>query len=307
MANEEKKTDEVGGKEKVEHITHQNIYRALSWFQGEMKPIEKDGHVHFTTKAGEEVDFRYSTLGKVMEVINPVLGRHGLSVRWEITKTDIEAVLTHETTKEELQTVKLQEVKGLGDASEKHQTTEDKDIVVYGEARSGKLPIDLTKPDMKEVGAQITYGRRYTLGLVLGIATEEDKDTEILEQGRKNVENYAFKQTKNTIEKAEVGEELEKQIEFLKKELVLAEAVEKGEGKRAPSLGLKAEQYRTLIKTAEAKRNGVGEESQEVPTYIFTKEVKKWGVEAGDIYTPDRYPYQGGIAKLLEEGVIVKE
>ena len=42
-------------------------------------------------------------------------------------------------------------------------------------------------------------------------------------------------------------------------------------------------------------------------TYIFKKEVKRWGVEAGDIYNPDRHMIVGGTEKLLADGVIEKE
>ena len=41
--------------------------------------------------------------------------------------------------------------------------------------------------------------------------------------------------------------------------------------------------------------------------YIFTKEVKKWGVEAGDYYNPQYHIYQGGTEKLLSERVIEEE
>lgn len=43
------------------------------------------------------------------------------------------------------------------------------------------------------------------------------------------------------------------------------------------------------------------------PTYIFTKEVKRWGVEAGDYYNPARHLYAGGTEKLLADGVIEEE
>lgn len=39
-------------------------------------------------------------------------------------------------------------------------------------------------------------------------------------------------------------------------------------------------------------------------TYVFTREVKRWGVEAGDYYNPDRHMVQGGTEKLLADGVI---
>lgn len=42
-------------------------------------------------------------------------------------------------------------------------------------------------------------------------------------------------------------------------------------------------------------------------TYVFTREVKAWGVEAGDTYSPDYHMYAGGTEKLLSEGVIEVE
>ena len=41
--------------------------------------------------------------------------------------------------------------------------------------------------------------------------------------------------------------------------------------------------------------------------YIFTREVKRWGVEAGDYYNPDRHMIVGGAEKLLADGVIEEE
>ena len=42
-------------------------------------------------------------------------------------------------------------------------------------------------------------------------------------------------------------------------------------------------------------------------TYVFTREVKRWGVEAGDYYSPDRHMVQGGTEKLLADGVIEED
>lgn len=42
-------------------------------------------------------------------------------------------------------------------------------------------------------------------------------------------------------------------------------------------------------------------------TYIFTREVKRWGVEAGDYYDPRRHAIVGGTEKLLADGVIEEE
>ena len=204
------------------------------------------------------MDFKYAPLDASMKVIYPILAKHGLSVRHEITEKTIECILMHETTEDKVEVIKETTVKqsAVADGEEKSNTVKESDIVVYGEIRSGKLPIDLTKPDMKEVGGQITYGRRYTLGLVLGLATEEDKDTALIDMAQKNVADFAFTQAKKTIETIDPkkdGQKLAEQVAFLEKELVLAEAMEAGTGTKAPSLGLKAEQLRSLIVIAKAK------------------------------------------------------
>lgn len=44
-----------------------------------------------------------------------------------------------------------------------------------------------------------------------------------------------------------------------------------------------------------------------MPQYIFTREVKRWGVEAGDYYNPERHQVKGGTEWLLATGIIKKE
>lgn len=266
MAKEEKGKEETTTAPKaiVEKLEYKNIYSALSAFQGELEPIEKTAQVRFKTKAGEIVDFKYAPLDATMKFIYPLLAKHGLSVRHELGEAHVECILTHETTcqeitmaEEEVVDVKVGTNRDIKEAYDQHtKKTETPSVFVKNELRSGKLFIDTKKSDMKEVGGQITYGRRYTLGLVLGLATEEDKDTELMDMARKNVEDFAFTQAKKTIESIDIKKDAQKltdQVTFLEKELALAEAMEAGAGTKAPSLGLKAEQLRSLITVAKAK------------------------------------------------------
>lgn len=242
-------------------VDHKNIYAALSALQGELQPIEQSSTVEFEKKdKSGKVSFKYAPLGKIMEIIYPLLAKHGLSVRHELTEKSVEAILTHESA----------EYRDQQDIIEKHFDTKDnggeltsisyRETIISNELRSGRLMIDATKADMKEVGAQITYARRYTLGLVLGLSTEEDKDAELLEQSQKNVSNFAFNQAKQNLEKAS-GEQLEKQVIFIEKELATAKAMADGTGTRAPSLGLSVDQYNELMVIGKARM--AGEDSQE--------------------------------------------
>jgi len=244
---EDKKTV---AKKDVEKVEHKNIYAAFSAFQGELEPIEKSARVNFKTKAGETVDFKYAPLEKTMETLYPLLAKHGLCVRHELGDNWVEAILSHESY--DLVSYENR-ADTFGEAGNLISQVHNHIHIPKNELRSGKLIIDTKKADMKDVGGQITYARRYTLGLVLGLATEEDKDAQLFDKSKENLEAFAFKQARTTIEKTNKNE-LDKQIEFLVKELDLAEKLENGEGEKAPSLGLSAKQYKELLNLAKGKK-----------------------------------------------------
>lgn len=244
------KKEESAVEKVCDKVVHKNIFSALSAFQGELEPIEKSARVNFKTKAGETVDFTYSPLNAVMKVIYPLLAKNGLSIRNELGENWVEAILTHESfdvVDYKTNTVSFNENGNVVSTSESYTHSN------RNELRSGKLLIDTKKSDMKEVGGQITYARRYTIGLVLGLATEDDKDTLLFDKSKENLEAFAFKQARTTIEKTNKAE-LDKQIDFLTKELDLAEKLENGEGEKAPALGLSSKQYKELINLAKAKK-----------------------------------------------------
>jgi hypothetical protein len=100
---------------------------------------------------------------------------------------------------------------------------------------------------MKDIGSAITYARRYSLTMLLGISSEEDKDVQFEEASKRNVESFAMLKARENIDKAS-GKELEKQIIFLEKELkTLAE-------KKTPSLGFKKENYDELLAYARTRK-----------------------------------------------------
>jgi hypothetical protein len=113
------------------------IYAALATFQEKVAKIDLDGEVK--TKA---YTFRYATLGNIIDKIKPAMKAAGLAY--------------------------TQTVEG------------DKIVTTVACAKDGSLirstmPIAVSS-DPKQVGASITYFRRYCLVSMLGIAGEEDKD-----------------------------------------------------------------------------------------------------------------------------------
>jgi hypothetical protein len=236
-------TPEKKGKEVVK-ISHANIFEALSAFQGELTTIEQSKSVKFKTKDGREVDFKYAPLSEVMKVIYPILGRHGLSVRHEITKDGVDCVLSHETRTED--TDKIEEIETIQPDGTKEIRGVSKTFI-QNELRSGVIMVSRSG-DMKEIGGQITYARRYTLSLVLGIASEEDKDTEFEEQRKDNVEKFAMAQSRKGIDACKTPEDVAKSVAFFENDLKLIDA-----GK-APILGLTKENYAELKDLAVKKQ-----------------------------------------------------
>lgn len=247
MANEKPK---VQVPEKA--AKHDNIYAALSAFQGELKPMEKSGHVEFPTKSGGTLKFNYTPLGEIMSVIYPMLAKHGLAVRHEVTKEGVEAILTHETYRAtEIKTERV-----LANSEGDH-TREIFAKGIENEIRSGIVKISYGN-EMKDTGAAITYARRYTLTMVLGISSEDDKDAELLEQSAKNAIQTVYDRFKAGIGKATKAEEVQKQMVVLQKDLKTIE------GGKAPALGLNKDQYEELLDIGQARIDEFAKKDPEV-------------------------------------------
>ena len=117
------------------------LFKAISAAQGEFSTVDKGKDNPFFKS-------KYAPLDSIIEMIRPILPKHGLSV---VQFTDIpesgngiiiETVITHES----------------------------------GQYISGKLLMPLTKIDPQGAGSAITYGRRYALAAALGIVSDEDID-----------------------------------------------------------------------------------------------------------------------------------
>ncbi len=215
---------------------HKNIYEALAAFQGELKPMEKTGHVEFATKTGGKMSFDYTPLGEIMAKIYPLLAKNGLSVRHEVTVNGVEAIVTHETYNEDTKAT----LEHIIEESGKKETTNNYGGIIKNQIRSGVVKIGQSG-EMKDTGAAITYARRYTLTMVLGISSEEDKDVSLLEQSGKNAIQFAYIRAKKGLDEAKTQKDLDKATEVLKKDLAQVNAGKAG------ALGLSKESYEDLI------------------------------------------------------------
>lgn len=122
----------------------ENLAKALVAFQKELPKVGKDKSATVPTKSGGSYKYTYADLGSLTHIIVPLLVKHGLSfvTRPRITEGGYElvGVLTHTS----------------------------------GEFIEGALPIYGRQP--QEIGSTITYNRRYLLGCMTGVVTEDDDD-----------------------------------------------------------------------------------------------------------------------------------
>jgi hypothetical protein len=117
------------------------LFKAIAAAQGEFTTVDKSAsNPHFKSK--------FAPLDSIIEMIRPILPKHGLSV---VQFTDIpesgngviiETIITHDS----------------------------------GQYISGRLFMPTVKQDPQGYGSSITYGRRYALGAALGIVSDEDVD-----------------------------------------------------------------------------------------------------------------------------------
>ena len=125
----------------------ENLAKALAAFQKELPKVGKDKTATVPTKTGGSYKYTYADLGSLTHTVLPLLNKHGLS--WvtfgRLTEGggyELVGILLHTS----------------------------------GESIEGALPIYGRQP--QEIGSAVTYNRRYLLGCMTGVVTEDDDDGE---------------------------------------------------------------------------------------------------------------------------------
>ncbi len=124
--------------------------RAMAAFRTEVPDIKKDARVNFSSGKGT-TDYRHTTLGYVLTVINPVLGEHGFSPSWKTVQGDkgvvsVTCTITH----------------AMGHA--------EKNTLSSFPDQSGN------KNNIQAIGSTVTYLERYTLFALCGLASSNQDD-----------------------------------------------------------------------------------------------------------------------------------
>lgn len=119
-----------------------NLAAAIAAFQEKAPQIKLDKKVKIETRAGKKIDFGYASLGQILDKIRKPMKEAGLTHIQTIKDGKLITTLFH---------------------------------VESGESIESELILP-TSTDVKNIGASITYWRRYELTAMLGLVGEEDND-----------------------------------------------------------------------------------------------------------------------------------
>ena len=147
-----------------------HLFKALADFQQEVPVIHK---------ATQGYGYTYADLPKTLEVINPLLKKHGLGFTQLINGTQIATCLFH---------------------IESAESIESKIDIPQGVVLKGMN-------EFQVLGSAITYLRRYALSSMLGLVTDKDTDAsgeQVKQEPKKpTIDNARFQKAIDAISKGE--------------------------------------------------------------------------------------------------------
>jgi hypothetical protein len=116
-----------------------NLYKALAALQQEIPPIYK---------GTEGYGYSYADWGQILDIVNPLMAKHGLGFTQPLDGTRLKTIVFH---------------------------------IESGESIEGsvEIPQDINLAKMNAfqvIGSGITYYRRYSLSAMLGLVTDKDAD-----------------------------------------------------------------------------------------------------------------------------------
>lgn len=126
-----------------------NLDKAIFEIQQEIEPIARSEKADIDGK----YSYKYAGMPKVWEALKPLLKKHGLLVKQPATTWDghmmgdyIKTIVTH---------------------------------VESGESLTEHMRLIMRRDDPQAMGAAVTYAKRYQLGNIFGLITEDDNDAKV--------------------------------------------------------------------------------------------------------------------------------
>jgi hypothetical protein len=129
------------------------LFTALLKAQGEFPVIAKTKTANVPTKSGGKYSYNYADLGSVVDGISPVLAKHSLGIIHKGEGEILTTVLFHAESGESI-------------------------------SSSFKMPMS---DDPQDMGAVITYYRRYAICALVGVVTEDDTDASTSSKPKGNI------------------------------------------------------------------------------------------------------------------------
>lgn len=122
---------------------------AFSVMVNEIPIVAKTSEANIQTKSGSSYKIKYASLDEIVEVVRPILSRHGFAVNFK-----------HD--QENAATIRIVCVLRHRDG--------------HSIENSMVIPVAGGNNQAQAIGSTITYGKRYTLCSMLNIATGDDRD-----------------------------------------------------------------------------------------------------------------------------------
>lgn len=134
-------------------------FDAMAEFQRRCPPIKKNKEANVETRSGGGYSYDYSSLDAITTVVFPVLGSLGLSLSWSVRQEGGSAV-----------GVKARVSHAMGHFEESGELV----VPVVQEASTGHGAMGANPA--QRLGVAISYGKRYSALIVLGVTPEGDED-----------------------------------------------------------------------------------------------------------------------------------
>lgn len=131
-----------------------NIFKAIANFQQEVPVILKDTTGH---------NYKYADLPAILDIINPLMKKHGLGFYQAVNGTKLKTVIFETESGETIES----ETDMPFDSLVYEETIDKKKFVIRGFEAMNKA---------QAIGSLITYFRRYSLSSMLGLVTDKDTD-----------------------------------------------------------------------------------------------------------------------------------
>lgn len=125
---------------------------ALAAFQAECPVIPKKQTAAIETGKGRNYSYTYAGLGDIAPVVMPLLAKHGLAFT----------------------------ALPIGPKGDRMPVLRGMLVHTSGQRVAGELPITGRTP--QEIGSALTYARRYLLGCLTGVVTDDDDDGQLSER-----------------------------------------------------------------------------------------------------------------------------